>query len=279
LGNTEFKQDVLECGFSADLVEEFARNLSDSQRMSVDAFLEYRSEFVEVGKAAIARALIPYEVPERVIRKGDWYRHLFEAMSSKPDEFEKNQLVIITYNYDRSLEFLLYTALMNSYGINEEEAAQKVSKIPIIHLHGQLAPLLDLDANGRPFSPKTSADYVWQCIPEIKIVHELGADAMKLPQFGQAYHYLRRAEVICFIGFGYLKANLERLGLSDWAPTTEVYGSSYGLTGAERNQIIRFIAQGRRNPHVTRSLNSIEFGKPESEALMFCREVGIFPMA
>ena len=42
-------------------VEHFISSFSRSGTSSIDAFLEYRTEFMEIGKLAIALALIPSE--------------------------------------------------------------------------------------------------------------------------------------------------------------------------------------------------------------------------
>ena len=48
-------------GFPKDRVLDFAGALNESQIQSVDEFLDYQRGFADVGKAAIAAALIPYE--------------------------------------------------------------------------------------------------------------------------------------------------------------------------------------------------------------------------
>lgn len=60
---TRFYQVLRECGFSDDQMQEFARDLEVSMQPSVDAFLENRPEFLDVGKAAIAAALLPPATP------------------------------------------------------------------------------------------------------------------------------------------------------------------------------------------------------------------------
>lgn len=56
-----------------------------------------------------------------------------------------------------------------------------------------------------------------------------------------------------------------------------VYGSAYGLTEAEQSQIASFITSNHKTSQLVGG--SIRFGNPESKALMFCREIGVFPMA
>lgn len=48
-------------GIEVDEIRRFQRHLRLSGAMSVDVFLEHRREFLEIGKAAIAANLIPFE--------------------------------------------------------------------------------------------------------------------------------------------------------------------------------------------------------------------------
>ncbi|HET8580462.1 MAG TPA: hypothetical protein VFL31_05635 [Nitrospiraceae bacterium] len=54
-------EELIECGFQFDLIQEFGRDLKLSSLASIDAFLEHRKKFRDVGKAAIAAVLIPLE--------------------------------------------------------------------------------------------------------------------------------------------------------------------------------------------------------------------------
>jgi len=40
-----------------------------------------------------------------------WYEYLFNQLTTRFDDFEKNKLSILTFNYDRSLEFYLFTCM------------------------------------------------------------------------------------------------------------------------------------------------------------------------
>ncbi len=128
-------------GFNAETIGRFRTALIRSGRPSVDAFLEYREEFVDVGKAAIACTLLPLEKTDRLFdcwmqkgekpddNMGNWYQHLFGVLSDGVpfDDFDKNKLGIITFNYDRSLEQYLFTALKNSYPKTDTECGQKLN--------------------------------------------------------------------------------------------------------------------------------------------------------
>ena len=143
-------------------INSFHENLLYSDQPSVDAFLEHWDKFVDMGKQAIATCLIPKEsesqFPHRSIQKGDsWYQYLMGKLSvSSPDEFTKNKLAIVTFNYDRSIEHYLFTTLKHRYDLQDKECADLVSKIPIIHVHGSLGNLPWQGYPSRPYGPRSS---------------------------------------------------------------------------------------------------------------------------
>src|SRR5689334_1883669 len=78
---------LLECGFSAELIRDFREALAGSQAYSIDAFLEYRPGFSDIGKTAIAARLLPREVPKRLTIKDSWYQYLFHHMKASFEDF------------------------------------------------------------------------------------------------------------------------------------------------------------------------------------------------
>ena len=116
---------------------EFREAFWKSGTSSVDAFLEGRPEFLDVGKFAIAYCLIPYENEQNLYDPpepdGDWYSHLSKILNSSFDEFENNKLSIITFNYDRSLDHYLFTSLLNWHGKSVDDCIKKFAKLLIFH--------------------------------------------------------------------------------------------------------------------------------------------------
>jgi hypothetical protein len=146
-----------EAGLGSKQLNDFKFALEYSRQPSVDRFLEFRPEFLEVGKAAIAAALIPHENdPDLVPRERSWYDYLFDALMCQRERFSENKLAILTYNYDRSIEWFLIQSLTQSYGIPAGEAVRLLfSTIPIIHLHGSLG-----DLSERRYEPTLSPEAV-----------------------------------------------------------------------------------------------------------------------
>ncbi len=193
----------------------FCDALKTAKVLSVDAFLEHRPEFVEIGKAVIAYHLCSCENESSLFAPNigdDWHELLFQRMTSSFEHFGKNRVSFITFNYDRSLEHVLFTALMNLYGKSCEEVANQMRDIPIVHVHGQLGHLDwqngASEENVRHYTPYNAWKYSSIAAKGIRIISE---DISDTPQFRKAHELLSEAKFIYFLGFGYATANMDRL--------------------------------------------------------------------
>ncbi len=94
---------------SAQFINRFVMRFRDAPQSTVDRFLAHHTDFVNVGKLAIASILIAREAASNLSpQKDNWYGYLWSRLETDWDDFSKNKLKIITFNYDRSLEqFLL----------------------------------------------------------------------------------------------------------------------------------------------------------------------------
>jgi hypothetical protein len=232
--------------FNKTEVNAFKDALRRSGKISVDSFLEYRPEFIPIGKSAMAMLLIQYEHEPHLFKRDgkSWYEYLFKQLDARFEDFGQNRLRILTFNYDRSLEHFLFTALKNASGKSEDECAAKLKFIPIIHLHGDLGALPHMGSDlARPYNADITPMALNIATKRIKIIHE-GIE--NDPQFERAHKILSDSEVICFLGFGYHPLNMERLGFKsskdgrriDYPKATKkIIGTSYELTTAEYKQI------------------------------------------
>jgi hypothetical protein len=199
-------------GQSREELLEFREAFWRSGTPSVDAFLEGRPEFLEVGKLAIAYCLIPFENEANLYRPstdGDWYLHLSERLNQSFDEFENNKLSIITFNYDRSLEYYLFNSLVNWHGKSVDECIEKLAKVPIIHVYGQLGTIPYPQRGCRQYLPlgedeNNVRDALLDAAHGITLLHERASDLT------EACRRLTLARRICFLGFSYHPLNLTR---------------------------------------------------------------------
>ncbi|HNX28731.1 MAG TPA: hypothetical protein PKN87_04875 [Syntrophomonadaceae bacterium] len=242
------KEDVFgELGYKTKLRDDFCEALRHSGRASVDAFLEHRTDFLDIGKLAIAASLIPLE--EDIAIYGDaqiqnnsdhWYQFIFNKMNTSFEGFSQNNISFITFNYDRSLEHYLFTCLKNGYGKTIKESALIANQIKIIHLHGNLGYLPWQDNNtgnfSRPYSRDWSVDTIYSVASQIKIIHE---DIANDPEFKLAHDKIRDASRVYFLGFGYDKTNLNRLLNGISLDNKTAMGTSLGFTQLEMDQITK----------------------------------------
>src|SRR5260221_3687649 len=133
--SSTIREHVLAAGFSPKDVEDFANALRFSAEVSIDAFLEKRPAFMNIGKAAMAAALINCENTEHIFseRGGlNWLQYLIGKMQGPSFEaFAENRVTFVTFNYDRVLEHYLCTALENAWGKTQDEVGALLRKMPI----------------------------------------------------------------------------------------------------------------------------------------------------
>jgi hypothetical protein len=249
--------------FRSNQIETFRESLFRSGCNSVDAFLENRSDFADIGKFAISEIIAKQEivgrlfdsgktgiphVPHKYQIEGDWLAYLLSLMRTDFNNFQKNNVQFITYNYDRVIETFFYETLKNSFGKNDAEVASVINNLKIIHLHGQLGYLPWQNAEETKKRAFGQGGKVYNELiddinigaSEIKIIHEANPDSN---EFIEAREILNKANSILFLGFGYAPQNIERLHLS--IQHRNVQGTCLGLKDAEIQGIKRKYFENR----------------------------------
>jgi hypothetical protein len=117
------------------------------------------------------------------------------------------------------LEHFLFSALKHSYNKTDAQVAEMMQFIPIIHVHGSLGPLPWQEAGGIDYYPLFGRhDDAYQIGKRVKVASEniviVSEAEPKSKEFAIAINCIKEAQRIYFLGFGYYRANLERLGLS-----------------------------------------------------------------
>ncbi len=269
--SSDFFRLIQSCGFDQKIISDFRFELYHSMQASVNAFLEKRTEFIDVGKAAIAGILIPFEQEQKLFRlpgKPNWYEYLFNILAIKKEEFLENKISIITYNYDRSFEHFMFTALKHTYNLENEAAAEMLNSIPIHHIHGKLGDLPYLGEAVIPYNyvvhKSVQPEALKLCIPQIKIIHELEEDT---PELIEARKLLNESNRIFFLGFGYHFLNIKRLMkgfLENKFVTNRIVGTAFGIEQGERNTINDFFKEYNKT--------KITLGDIKDDVLTFLRK-------
>ena len=183
----------------------------------------------------------------------NWYQDIFGILNENGfDVFGENKLSIVTFNYDRSLEHFLYESLKNGYNRTDEECAQQLKKIPIIHVHGQLGYLPWQIGGEDPYyavkfgsSPTTPKD-LNRAVKMIKIIHEANEDD---DPFFKATNLLEKADRIYILGFGYHPDNLDRLGLRHLEGKKDLRGTAYNLSLRDQQIALKHMESSIHNFH------------------------------
>jgi hypothetical protein len=243
-------------------VRDFFNKLRLSDAPSVDAFLEgNKPQYVDIGRLAIAGQLLTQDYGDNrffpVDIRRHWYRFLWNRLHDEAsvERLADNQVSVITFNYDLTLEYYLEAVIENKYNLTRDaavklrraavpdltrDAAVKLRRaaVPVIHLHGELR------GTPRASQPpdKLSAGVIRKTADQISIVHD--PLAAHNERFERAREVISKAEVVCFLGFAFHASNVRRLQLSESLPThIPVYGSTFGLLAGQEGIAKRLVRE------------------------------------
>lgn len=275
-------QNILFDNFGKPETQKFGNALFLSHQVSIDAFLEHRQEFTEIGKLAIALFILRKEMEAELFsfenRYKGCYQHLFSKLNTGWEKFKQNKVSFITFNYDRSLENFLFTSLQNTYSKSENEIAEQLSEIHIIHVHGSLGKLKWQEAKGIPYGTldeytplnrlKFNTKLALDASRQIKIITE---NRSNFEEFQSAFKLLSEAERIYFLGFGYHPTNIERLGIQNLARKNQAL--HYANTKLVHAPMMG-TAFGMEEAEILSVQNRWEIGMPDntSDSLLFLRK-------
>lgn len=241
-----FLSALLRFGKTDNEIRLFSKAFQDSAIPSIDEFLNHQPIWADVGKLAIAYSIVRCETPQGVVRDPakqnhgvHWYGHLWDSMRGTWDDFNKNRISVITFNYDRSLEYFLAKSLATTHGKSLAEGIQKVNELKIVHVHGMVGKLSDSPPSdgSREYLNDTSPDSLYTAANGIQLIHEREKSADFLVQIREL---VEAAERICFLGFSYQPENVKLLSpdvmisrMNDQLATLEMYGTAIGLEKAQ----------------------------------------------
>jgi hypothetical protein len=254
---------ILDLGVEAKEIKDFTNALYHSGFGSIDTFLERRPEFTDIGRLTVALKLSQAEADSNVTARhhdGHWMEYLYSHMSSnvkKVDDFVKNKISFITFNYDRSLERYLQASLTNGYGISPERALAIVNELNIFHIHGKIG---SLDAHDNYYVPYIKNAYE-QILRNYKtnqlsfrFYHEISAEEVD----EKILSMYRGTSRFYFIGFGYAQDNLNKIAHISRSGVKKI-GTAFGLEDMERQRI-------------SRMFSGVEFGDKNEDALLFLKK-------
>lgn len=147
----------------------------------------------------------------------------------------------MTFNYDRSLEAYLHTALKYRFDLTENQALRELERIPIIHVHGELGSYPDI-----PYERVHDLRKIEKISQSIQIIQDLSdtIGSFCSPRFEKAHNYINQAARVVFMGFGFHTDNVRRLEII-WSEfkNREVRGTMTMMSPAQIGRTKRQISE------------------------------------
>ncbi|MEP7223181.1 MAG: hypothetical protein ABI673_11020 [Novosphingobium sp.] len=158
---------------------------------------------------------------------------------SKVEQCFEN-LTIVSFNYDRSIEHFLPYALITAYGMTLVEAQRIVTqRLKIVHPYGTIGRL--------PWQAGEGPDVEWgndapwnmlSLLSSLRTHGELMGDRAALTQVRGA---MMKAQRVVFMGFGYHPQNLDVLIDGNFAHNPEVLAAVHQMSAPSQKSVIRML--------------------------------------
>lgn len=216
-------------------IRDEAINLSDLiayfKPTSIDSFLMHHgSEYpyiIEPAKKLILHTILLQERVSYIQNPPEgWYNLLYEAIfyGTTAKELIEGELPfkVVTFNYDVSLEYYLFTRIMKSGAFSESEKFAILGKLSssIHHVYGQVrrykwqggeADNHEYDLTPPPGSKQDKTKIVWKRIhQDYNNIHLISEErCQNLPD--EYYDFLKEVKRIYLLGYGFDQTNNELL--------------------------------------------------------------------
>jgi hypothetical protein len=228
------------------------------QSLSIDNFIDAHQQdnCIRIcGKLAIARTILQAEresllytdmhsndrlSPDKYMNTwlGQFALRLTENVRKEDINTILDNVIFIIFNYDRCVETALVHILRNYYFVDQGVAQEIVRRIAIFHPYGMVGSLPWQGGNSVAFGEDVSGPRLLEVSGRIKTFTEQTEEGDYLNKIKSAY---QSANKIIYLGFGYHALNMELLKPKTSASATEIYGTTYQLSGSEHQVVQRVV--------------------------------------
>lgn len=252
-------------------INDMKQTIKYTKIRSIDSFLNAHKDFHSIGIEQIARVLYDtertyiYREFDEIETEADFEKKdIIEVLLNKIEEEEFHKFNIITFNYDRHLEWSFYMKLLFKYNGDQRKAMVALGKLNIIHVHGSMIPFSKYKTDGTvlkkgqwvPYGIQTThedpkdiypkemyqklyLDYAQQNIKTIYTNDSMNEEIKTI---------LQASTRVFFLGFAFEEKNMALLGITPenvkyqipyfWSART-VSGTCFGMEAIELNKIKR----------------------------------------
>ncbi len=226
----------------------------------------------QCGKLAIAKAIVNAEQKSTLRQlanrqngrlaldklEGTWLLKFFQMLTEnvRKDELEQifNNVSIITFNYDRCIEYFIPIALAQYYDLNEAEAQHIFQRLTIIHPYGQVGWLpWQMQHQQVPFGADRF-DLI-----NVALMLRTFAEGMADPeQRNDIVALLHNAQTVVFLGFAFHPMNMEIIELAAEGQARKAFATTLGLSKADCDVVEAQILHGLKKLHPSASFALLE---------------------
>jgi hypothetical protein len=234
-------------GIETAIYDRVVARLKTSGCTSIDQFAEYLDDKddIFVAKAMVAFHLATFETRGALSSNrlsGHWYELLANRLIGlKLDSFPLHDIVVITFNYERSLEQYLLDCLTSRFRQrhSESEIRTALLRLPIIHIYGRLGLLPGF---GTPKEPQRAyerienRDQLLAAVEGMHMLREIRDDPALGDREAARKCLLGATGNVIFLGFAYAQENLEALDLARTRAVKPVYGTAKDIGHDENDR-------------------------------------------
>lgn len=215
--------------------------------VSIDEALNWfnsRRDIIELGKTAIVRSMLRAEQSSLLFNQSDpssisdidinhtWLPNFLSMImaESKKDEAAVafRHLTIINFNYDRTIEHYIYSALQRNFGLEEDRAREIVTNLKVLRPYGTVGPLPSQSGeNPIPFGAISAADDYERLVSVAGNIRSYTEQAEVSAVNIQSE--LERSRMVVFLGFGFHQQNMNLLRVSRAEGWRRVFATGMGM--------------------------------------------------
>lgn len=197
---------------------DISKNLQEMGGLTIDEWLEVNPAHSSKVKAIIAYLISAFESNDATKPARDWISYLWRNClfpgCRNPNDMQKNNIVFITFNYDRSLEHYLYKVIRNSFtSAKEDEIREAARGLNIIHVYGKIGflPWEDTKQNHSFICEYEKAASPKESNKISQMINIISDEKYSDSTLDSCREHIQSAEKICFLGFGYHDDNMKKL--------------------------------------------------------------------
>lgn len=237
-----------------------ARRLTNLGIESLDAYMNLDQEAGPRLKRVIAEIIHGYENENAIDISPELSPYALFLRAVPPEKYENFR--IVSFNYDRSLEFFLARGIMSLKNCNNVEAFGILKKLKIVHVHGRLSNLPGETGYENRYAKKdmgygyykemmsrlNSSERKQQFWIEDELKSSIyfhGQESLKncFENSGvcePARAAIEESERVCFMGFGFHESNMKALGYTfnkTGSGVKRVYGTTWEASGNDFRRV------------------------------------------